>query len=371
MAASDGRLKDVARRHYDRLVAAAVLLGLLGSLAYLAMSVRRIQVEQHLFDDEIRRLRPRYETATVFDEGQCTALQARIAEPFRVDEGRWTNSLMFVPEARVVCFFCWRPIEYVAPVCPHCLAEQPPPDGTPADGDSDKDGMPDKWEKEYGFDPLDPSDAARDADGDGFSNAAEYAAQTDPTDPASHPPLVEQLFVKQIVAHPFPLQYRSRVTSTNGRQRYGVNTRGGRTYMVGIGDEVDGFKVIAYEEKFEASKEGPKRRIDVSVLTLQRGDKTIHLVMDVEHSHVEYEIALWFALDDVTIKAELGKEFRVREQVYRLLEVDSAEQSALIQAAPDGERTLIRKRSDPPITKQEERENVVAPARAPGGDVSK
>ena len=48
--------------------------------------------------------------------------------------------------------------------------------------DTDKDGMPDDWETQYGFNPNDPSDAAQDADHDGVSNLDEYKAGTNPID---------------------------------------------------------------------------------------------------------------------------------------------------------------------------------------------
>jgi len=49
-----------------------------------------------------------------------------------------------------------------------------------APADSDADGMPDEWEKKYGLNPNDPSDASKDADGDGYTNIEEYINGTDP-----------------------------------------------------------------------------------------------------------------------------------------------------------------------------------------------
>jgi hypothetical protein len=53
--------------------------------------------------------------------------------------------------------------------------------------DTDGDGMPDLYEVENGFDPLDDSDAQQDADGDGFSNLAEYQQGSDPNDIDDYP----------------------------------------------------------------------------------------------------------------------------------------------------------------------------------------
>ena len=47
--------------------------------------------------------------------------------------------------------------------------------------DSDEDGMPDDWERAYGLDPYEPTDADEDPDGDGVTNLDEFLAGTDPT----------------------------------------------------------------------------------------------------------------------------------------------------------------------------------------------
>src|SRR5436190_8381861 len=50
----------------------------------------------------------------------------------------------------------------------------------PAPKDSDGDGMPDEWERRYGLNPSDPSDANLDKDHDGYTNVEEYLNGTDP-----------------------------------------------------------------------------------------------------------------------------------------------------------------------------------------------
>ena len=50
----------------------------------------------------------------------------------------------------------------------------------PTKPDTDADQMPDGWEVNYGFNPVDPSDSNADSDGDGLTNLQEYLAGSDP-----------------------------------------------------------------------------------------------------------------------------------------------------------------------------------------------
>ena len=52
--------------------------------------------------------------------------------------------------------------------------------GDVCDPDDDNDGMPDAYETDHGFDPLDASDATLDAEGDGLTNLEEYEGGSDP-----------------------------------------------------------------------------------------------------------------------------------------------------------------------------------------------
>lgn len=46
--------------------------------------------------------------------------------------------------------------------------------------DSDRDGLPDAWEKQHGFNPANAADATQDADADGYTNIEEFLNGTDP-----------------------------------------------------------------------------------------------------------------------------------------------------------------------------------------------
>ena len=40
--------------------------------------------------------------------------------------------------------------------------------------DTDRDGMPDEWERNFGLNPNDPVDGNQDRDEDGFTNLEDY-----------------------------------------------------------------------------------------------------------------------------------------------------------------------------------------------------
>lgn len=61
-----------------------------------------------------------------------------------------------------------------------------PTSGGGAEGDIDRDGMPDSWETIYGLNPY-SNDANQDADGDGYTNLQEYQGMSNPNNASSNP----------------------------------------------------------------------------------------------------------------------------------------------------------------------------------------
>ena len=91
------------------------------------------------------------------------------------------------------------------------------------DTDDDNDLMPDSWEVDNGFDPLDPLDAPLDADGDGHANLTEYTAGTDPRNPASYPIdslAVDHITVTDVTAEGFSVIWQVTKPSTCSLEIY-------------------------------------------------------------------------------------------------------------------------------------------------------
>ena len=87
-------------------------------------------------------------------------------------------------------------------------------------GDSDRDGIPDIWENQYGFGANNAGDRNLDPDGDGLSNWQEYTLGTDPTNSASS-------FRLTVTAVPLP-----------GQATLSFNAISNRTYTFQYSDQV-------------------------------------------------------------------------------------------------------------------------------------
>ena len=202
---------------------------------------------------------------------------------------------------------CASPIAGDAKTCPVCGEKQP--EEKKVVYDTDGDGLPDEWEKRYGFNVNDASDASADADADGFTNAEEFEAKTDPTDAKDHPDYLDslklQLPLKETV---LPFYLRSNYMKTPSgmkleffdpkkRNDYG---RTGYRYSVFVGKPIGdtGFVAKKFTQKTERRKiaggGGAMRTVDISFVTLERASdgKLIDLVVDEKAKPVDVQATL-------------------------------------------------------------------------------
>jgi hypothetical protein len=191
-----------------------------------------------------------------------TKVLQSLEKPVQIESER---RRLFVGPLRVACVAKGEPITYEATTCFFCNAPQPP---GPEKADSDGDGIPDKWEKENGLNPLDPSDALGDLDKDGFTNAEEFSSGTNPKDANSKPDSASKLRSSETKVVPFKLRFLGVSKLPNGANSYQLNARTlDRTYFTTNGGVVEGWKVLGLESN--ATKK--------LILLLKQGERTLRL----------------------------------------------------------------------------------------------
>lgn len=207
--------KSSFARNYDKLLAALSVVLLAGAIFLWVSGNGKSVREKADFDRALASRAPAHpaldrDAATAGATAARKTLQ-RLESPFKMAVDEKAESGFFVPEARVWCVKCRKPIPFAAETCPLCGEEQPKKTGIVVDAslDSDGDGLPDIWERERGFNPQDPDDAGLDFDGDGFTNLEEFTAKTDPRDQTSHPDLMGYLRVSKVEVSRLPLMFKA------------------------------------------------------------------------------------------------------------------------------------------------------------------
>ena len=328
------------QQHYEKVVLMVALLALLGSALFLFLQVYQERTALKMASWNQPTGQPK--KAEALSATQLEAKGAALDKPFQMELG--TRGVM-ASELRVSCvnLKCAKPIHIGATKCPFCGTPQPELKD-PTKTDSDQDGIPDAWETEHGMNPLDPRDAAADWDNDGFSNLEEYRAGTKIRDTASHPDIASKLRVLgEVKENPFLLRFMGIMKMPSGLV-FQLNLRTGRTHMKKIGEEVEGYKLQAYE----SASESPEKQ---DVVLLHDGRETIRLVKGNEQRKIELTATLIFLLDNKTNNVSIDKTFTLHDRENRLT------QYKVIDIKPDAvkirEQTSGREFTVPPATPAE------------------
>ncbi len=343
--------QSVLIEQYDKVLSVVVLVGLLLSLLWLTSSRERRQQEEKAYQTALDALTPKPLEGTGFDIGVYSNAQQQLIHPKQIALDAPDLGL-FVPDRRVWCVTCAKPIPYAAEICPFCTAEQPKLAGPVPD--TDGDGMFDVWERQYGFDPFDPSDAAGDADGDSFSNVDEFLAKTDPREAQSHPPIDVLLRVKEVTSKRISLALRGQSKMPDGKVQcqFTQQDRERRSFFVREGEAISndlfntGFVLLEFTESYEKRPHPTLMSVTVetSVATIKRlaDEKVFRLRMNNEEfSETVAELVL--PVDGSTYTVVEGGTFMLRNERYNVISVDSKTQSVVIESVSLKKRLTLGK----------------------------
>jgi len=329
------------RAYYDRLIALVAIFVLLGALALLMMRLGVVRTESRQFESWREGLRPEFPDATNVTLDAFAEGHAALAAPFQMSA--WPRK-MSIPELRVSCIDCMRPIPYEAEECWRCGAKQAK--GPKLPEDKDEDGMLDAWETTYGLNPLDADDAHADPDQDGFTNLEEFRFKTHPLDSKSAPPVIAKLRVADITAMPFHLKFMA-VNKLSDGEIFQINSsRSGKTSWYRMGEKVDGYAIAHYEMVIVKEKFGSGSMMvdaDRSLLTLksQTSDRVIFLKKGEDVPVSEYEVRFRLEIDGSEFTVKHGTDFELRGQLFTLKEIDNKAATVLIRNKTSGKETWI------------------------------
>lgn len=238
---------------------------------------------------------------------------------------------------------CGRPIPSECPECPFCGAKQVV---VKVEVDTDHDGMPNDWEKKYGLNPNDPSDAAKDADADGFTNLEEYTAGTDPKDKMSHPDYLDYVSVAGGLKQTTLPFYFNNATPIPGGHRFTFQRLGMKGFDAKVSAKMNeeivssdrkswksGWKITKYEQKTEQRQIAGsklKRPVDVSTVDIERitDGKKMTIRVGERNVSIESQAELQYTRGEgKKVVVAAGTEFDLNGMKYRVVKLGGNENS--------------------------------------------
>lgn len=328
--------------HYDKLLLALSVVLFAAAVAGLGSGSSAARKASEDLKRRIASFQPKNPVLEPLSSAEFDSALGETREPFVLG----TNSPLLVAVERVACVKCSLPIPMSDDQCRYCGAEQPS-ENVGDDWDTDGDGMPDVWEKKFGFNPLDPLDAALDADSDGFTNLEEFQQGTDPRDPKSHPARFRFLRVAEIEATPFPFLLRGKTKLPDGGYKFQVNDASGKSNYLRKGDKLPGtdFTLTDYETRRElvARKGFKPMEQDVFYITFRRGEDFVELKENGPAQSSAFEVTLTCTKDRTGASWHVKRleSFEMDGERFTLVSVNAAKSTAVLKREKTGEEIPV------------------------------
>ena len=321
----------------------------------------------------IDRMKPTETGVASLDLSEFQSTISSIRKPSLLAEIDGRSESFLASERRVLCK-CGKAISgdvVAVPACPYC-GEKQKVEKKPV-LDTDGDGLPDEWEKKYGLNVNDASDANADLDGDGFTNLEEYVAKTDPKDPKDHPDYLDSLKIVlplKETSMPFtfrkatkiPAGWRCEFYDPSRKDDYG---RKGKVLTAIVGEEIvdkdldpkkalkSGFVLKGYTAKSEKRAipgSELKKTVDVSEAVVERKSdgKVITLVIqegkNVKLAPIDVQARLSYERGSMkTFDVVSGDEIVLSGSKYKVKEIKAAGKGAKVtlEAMLSGKRRTL------------------------------
>lgn len=344
--------QNFLQAHWDWLVALAGV-GALAAAGFLLMQSIGTSAEESAsrYEAQLSMMKPAHEGVAAANLTVLTSTFRGAKTPPMLSAVDPKKANFLASERRLICRkgdeaskakACGKPIPADSKECPFCGMKQ---SVVKVEVDSDHDGMPNDWEKKYGFNPNDAKDALLDSDKDGFTNLEEFQAKTDPKDSKSHPDYLDYVTIvgglKQ-TALPF---YFNAVTPIPGGHRFTFRRLGVSGFdskvFVKMNEEIasvagknswkSGWKIVSYEQKQEKRKLAGttmEKMVDVSTVEVQRlaDGKKLTARIDERNVAIESQAELQFSRGEGKqfLVAE-GTEFELFSNKYKVVKLGSTD----------------------------------------------
>jgi len=360
--------------HYDWLVAGVGVLALVGGGVFFALGLGDdADVAASQERARIERMKPSQTGVKPLEMKPFADTLRLVRKPTELTAPSEKDASFLSSERRVKCK-CGRIISgnvELVKKCPYCGEAQEMEKAIVIDADGD--GMPDAWEKKFGFNLHDPSDAAADKDEDGFTNLEEFTAKTSPIDPDDHPDYLESVKVTLPLketylpfvfrkANQIPGGWRCEFLDSSRKNDYG---RLGRTVTAKVGEKIIdgsskenfdyGYTIKSYTPK-TAKKErkgmaGMYVTVDVSevVVVRERDKKEVKMVIQtgkkVRPEPVDVQATLIYERGGTkSLDVVPGSEITLNREKYKVDDIKPVGKGAevIVHKLPAGKKITLR-----------------------------